>query len=174
MTTTAPIALNMPWLQQFAATQPPCLSDRMIHALEAHASTEVHDLATCEQLAQGSADPVTNLLLGMIVDDGHRHQALLQSMVRRLQQEVEFVDSPTALPVPHGNPAPADSGTVATLRSLIREEHESARHLRHVSRQEPGLYGGLFPVLLETIARDAEKHATILRYLLGRMEDAER
>ena len=32
------------------------------------------------------------------------------------------------------------------------------------------MYGGLYPLLLETIARDSEKHATILRYLLLEME----
>ena len=30
---------------------------------------------------------------------------------------------------------------------------------------------GLYPLLLETIARDSEKHATILRYLLHRIEE---
>jgi len=42
--------------------------------------------------------------------------------------------------------------------------------LRHLARQEPTLYGGLYPLLLETIARDSEKHATILRYLLLQIE----
>jgi hypothetical protein len=44
-------------------------------------------------------------------------------------------------------------------------------HLRHIARQESHLYGGLYAVLLEAIARDSEKHATIFRYLLGRVED---
>ncbi len=34
------------------------------------------------------------------------------------------------------------------------------------------LNGGLYPLLLETIARDSEKHATILRYLLHRVESS--
>jgi hypothetical protein len=58
----------------------------------------------------------------------------------------------------------------AALRALIRDEHEGARHVRHLARQEPHLYHGLYPVLLESIARDSEKHATILRYLLARSE----
>jgi hypothetical protein len=43
--------------------------------------------------------------------------------------------------------------------------------LRHIARQEPQLYDGLYPLLLEAIARDSEKHATILRYLLTRLEE---
>ena len=42
--------------------------------------------------------------------------------------------------------------------------------LRHLARQEPKLYGGLYAVLLETMARDGEKHAYMLRYLLRRLE----
>jgi len=57
------------------------------------------------------------------------------------------------------------------VRDLMRNEHEGSRHLRHLARQEPSLYGGLYPLLLETIARDSEKHATILRFLLHRIEE---
>jgi hypothetical protein len=58
----------------------------------------------------------------------------------------------------------------ATLRDLIRNEHEGARHLRHIGRQEAAVSDGLYSMLLETIARDSEKHAAILRFLLARLE----
>jgi hypothetical protein len=166
----ASIAATNPWLHPLAPTTPPSLSERVIRALEAHASAEAHDLATCEELAEHSSDQVLKLLIGLIADDERRHHSLLQSMVRRLQQEVEFVASPTALPV-ETTDSLADSGLAESLRGLIRDEHEGARHLRHLARQDPHLYAGLFPLLLETIARDSEKHATIFRYLLLRIED---
>lgn len=56
---------------------------------------------------------------------------------------------------------------VRTFGSCAR----GARHLRHLARQEPHLYDGLYPLLLETIAPDSEKHATILRYLLLRVDN---
>src|SRR5690349_24971004 len=95
----ASIAATNPWLHPLAPTTPPSLSERVIRALEAHASAEAHDLAICEELAEHSSDQVLKLLIGLIADDEKRHHSLLQSMVRRLQQEVEFVESPTALPV---------------------------------------------------------------------------
>jgi hypothetical protein len=152
-------------------TQPPSLSERLIRALEAHASSEAHDLAVYQELAERSHDPIVQLLVGMVVEDEQRHQSVLQSMVRRLQQEVEFVDEPGALPVGDRVPSAADGEMAATLRGLIRDEHEGARHLRHLARQEPHLYDGLYPLLLEGIARDSEKHATILRFLLLRVEE---
>jgi rubrerythrin len=152
-------------------THPPSLSERLIRALEAHASSEAHDLDVCQQLAERSNDPIVRLLVGIVVEDEQRHHSLLQSMVRRLQQEVEFVSEPGALPVGEGVASAADPEIAATLRGLIRDEHEGARHLRHIARQEPHLYEGLYPLLLEAIARDSEKHATILRFLLLRVEE---
>jgi len=170
VTELARIATNNPWLHPLAPTHPPSLSERLIRALEAHASAEAHDLATCEALAERSSDPVLKMLMGLVAEDEQRHHTLLQSMVRRLQEEVEFVESPTALPV-GGTDSALDIELATTLRALIRDEHEGARHMRHVARQEPHLYDGLYPLLLETIARDSEKHAAILRFLLLRIED---
>ena len=172
MTELAPIAATNPWLHPLAPTTPPSLSERLARALEAHASAEAHDLAACEELAEHSSDHVLKLLIGLITEDERRHHSLLQSMVRRMQQEVEFVPSPT-VPVDNAKSS-EDTALVNTLRSLIRDEHEGARHLRHLARQEPHLYDGLYPLLLETIARDSEKHATILRYLVLRIEDGGR
>ena len=166
----APVAVNNPWLHPLAPTSPPSASERLIRALEAHASAEAHDLGVCEELTKRSADPVFKLLMQLLIDEEQRHHSLLLSMVRRLQEEVEFVPSPTALPVVEGESV-ADPELATMLRELIRDEHEGARHLRHIARQEPHLYHGLYPLLLEAIARDSEKHATILRYLLGRAEN---
>ena len=169
MVEIAPVAANNPWLHPLAPTHAPSLSERLIRALEAHASAEAHDLATLQELAERSTDPVLKMLLELVADDEQRHHSLLQSMVRRLQEEVEFVSSPTGVPVPVDT-EPGQFQAATLLRSLIRDEHEGARHLRHIARQEPQLYEGLYPLLLETIARDSEKHATILRYLLQRVE----
>jgi rubrerythrin len=148
-------------------TDPPSASERLIRALEAHASAEARDLDDCEAVAQRSHDPVTRLLIDMIVEDERRHHTLLQSMVRRLQEEVDFVPSPTALPIPTQADA-AEPDLASAVRALIRDEHEGARHLRHIARQEPHVYDGLYALLLETIARDSEKHATILQFILHR------
>jgi hypothetical protein len=175
VTELASIASNNQWFNPhpLAPNYPPSLSERLIRALEAHASAEAHDLATCEGLAERSSDPVLRMLIGLVAEDEQRHHSLLQSMVRRLQEEVEVVASPPALPVAEADAA-AEVELATTLRALIRDEHEGARHLRHIARQEPQLYDGLYPLLLEIIARDSEKHATILRYLLVRMEDRAR
>lgn len=173
MTGTVPTATVHALLHPFEEGDPPPLSERLIRALEAHTAASAADVASCRRLAQRSRDPVVELLVGMIVDDDQRHDSLVRSMIRRLQEEVEFVSSPGAELLPAATePSDPDANgeMAASVRGLIRNEHEASRHLRHLGRQEPALYGGLYPLLLETIARDAEKHATILRYLLRRIE----
>ena len=175
MTDTKPMATLDPWIHPLAGGEPPPLSERLIRALQAHAAASAADVATCRQLANRMDDPVAELLVGMIVDDEQRHDGLLRSMIRRLEEEVDFLPQRNAMPVPNGSqPASPEAGNeiAATVRGLMRNEHEGSRHLRHLARQEPTLYGGLYPLLLETIARDSEKHATILRYLLHCVEES--
>ena len=54
--------------------------------------------AFCWAAMARSGDPVVKLLVGLILEDEQRHHSLLRSMVRRLQEEVEFVASASALP----------------------------------------------------------------------------
>src|SRR5437660_4799070 len=75
VTELAPIATNNPWLHPLAPTLPPSQSERLVRALEAHASAEAHDLATCQQLAEHSTDPVLKMLIGLIVEDEQRHHS---------------------------------------------------------------------------------------------------
>jgi hypothetical protein len=161
------------WLRQFADTEASHPSERLVLALEAHAAAEAADVVTCRQIAERLADPVVDLLVGMIVQDEQSHESLLHSMIRRLQG-AEFMTSPDTKPVATesdcGTLEPAGE-TAAIVRGLIRNEHEGSRHLRHLARQEPARCDGLYPVLLETVARDSEKHAAMLRFLLRRIEE---
>src|ERR1700694_1871790 len=91
VTDAAPMPTLNPWLHPLAGGEPPPLSDRLIRALEAHAAASAADIATCRQLAKRMDGPVVELLVGMIVEDEHRHASLLRSMVHRLEEEVDFL-----------------------------------------------------------------------------------
>ena len=105
------IADQNPWLIPLPTTSPPSTSELLIRALEAHTAAEAHDTAEYERLAQATADPVVQLLVGLIAEDQQRHTRLLQHLIRRLHEEVEFTPSPTALPVPDADgPTEAERG----------------------------------------------------------------
>ena len=172
MTEIVPVPSRAAWMNLQLDLPPTCAeaaSERLLRALEAHASAEAHDLADCQDLAQRSDDPYVKLLFDLIIEDGRRHQALLGSMVRQLQSGSEAPSILTAESSGELAPLPGVQ-LAATLRDLIRNEHEGARHLRHIGRQEAAVCDGLYSMLLEAIARDSEKHAAILRFLLARLE----
>src|SRR5579871_4058659 len=87
MTEIVPVRSSDAWSTLQLDRAPTCTyaaSERLVRALEAHASSEAHDLADCRDLAQRSDDAYVKLLFDLIIDDQQRHQALLQSMVRHL------------------------------------------------------------------------------------------
>jgi hypothetical protein len=169
VTAPAPATSDTPSLDRLKSWDP-SLSERLTRALEAHAAAELHGSATCQQLAERLDEPLSRLLLGLIVQDDRRHESLLQSIVGRLNEDAEQIASQALV---ESGTAPSSeelAEVTAELRGLIRDEHEGARYLRHLGRKEPNLYAGLYQLLLETIARDSEKHALILRFLLRRLE----
>ena len=140
------------------------MSERVIRALEAHIAATAHDVGECERIAQRSGQPVVQLLLGLVVDDERRHQLLLRELIKYLEQDA-VARQPAVASALEAAPEVASS-----VRAMIRDQEQGARYLRHLARQEPALYDGVYSVLLATIARDSEKHAQILRYLLRRFE----
>jgi hypothetical protein len=160
-----------PWDHPLTDGTPPPVSERLIRALEAHIAAGADDARRATRLADASGDRGINVLLELIAEDAQRHEELLGRMVKRLRQEEEFTDSPNALPVPGSSPfAGADEPAIANLRAFIRNEQEGARYLRHLAHQDADLHEGFFALLLDTFARDAEKHVHLLRYILRRTE----
>jgi hypothetical protein len=172
MTTTSPHPGAHTLLEQLlsAGTSQP-VSERLIRTLEAHLAAIADNAARASHLANASRDRAVNVLLDLIVEDAHRHQDMLERMIKRLKQALDGTDTPTPLPIPQaGGVFTSAEEAVGNLRAFIRNEQEGARYLRHLGRQDPDLYGGFFALLLETIARDAEKHVHLLRYILRRTE----
>jgi rubrerythrin len=158
-------------IAQLPATQTaPPRSDRLMRALEAHAAAEAHDIATYEAIAARTNDPAVAILLGLVIEDEHHHHDLLRRLVSRLEDDVAFSAAASSDPLAVSEGAVPDPEMASTFRSLIRDEQEGARYLRHLARQEPRMHAGLFALLLESMARDSEKHAHILRFILKRLD----
>ena len=166
MTSTVPIPIQNGWVIPVGATREPPLSERIIRALQAHVAAEAHDLGECERLSESVQSTSAHVLLGLIGDEARRHQILLRQLIERLAEEPD----PTQLNGVQSQGIQPSPEAVATVRTLVRDEQEGARYLRHLARQHPHLDDGLCAVLLESIARDSEKHAHLLRYLLRRFE----
>lgn len=160
-----------PWAAAWAADRSP-VSERLVRALEAHEAAEAESLDSYEQLAEASGDAVVAALVRLVIEDEMRHQKLLLQMTSPVDER-NGVDGAVSL-VDLGASALEDrTPAIVATRALIREEREGARHLRHLARQEHQLHDGIYAILLESMARDSEKHEHILRYVLKRLEGTE-
>jgi rubrerythrin len=142
--------------------------ERLQEAVAAHIGAETNTVTAYRGLANMAEDPVVALLMQLVVDDETRHHGLLDRMAARLKTTLEWITVPGALPTgleSIGAPSPE---LVAALEAYVRQEEEGAGQLRRIAAEEADMYGGLFALLLETMAMDSEKHAHILRYLLRR------
>ena len=66
------------------------------------------------------------------------------------------------------SPSQAHDGAALTLLGHVQAEQEGAQHLQALAQEHAPLYGGLFTLLLQMMARDSETHASILRFLCQR------
>jgi hypothetical protein len=145
-------------------------AERLLEAIESHLAEEVDSLAAYRRLAETGGDPLVALLMRLVIDDEERHHRLLQQMAARLHDGLSWSHSPDALPSGTPVAGAASSEAIAATLAFIREEHEGARELRRLARDEHRFADGLFSLLLETMATDSDKHERILRFILARFE----
>ena len=147
--------------------------ERLQLVIETHAAGEEDHIAGYRRLGTLSGDLVTGMLVDLVLEDEERHHGLLRRMAARLRDDIEMTRSTASLPAS----APPEN-TSATLLALTREyaedERKGARVLRGLAKQASGLYGGVFSLLLETMARDSEKHERVMRFILRRLGDSRR
>ena len=163
--------MQNPWAAAWAADRSP-VSERLVRALEAHEAAEAESLDSYNQLADGSGDAVVAALVRLVIEDEKRHQQLLLQMTSSPDGRDGVEGTYSSLPLTSAAAEDRTAAIVAT-RALIREDREGARHLRHLARQEHQLHDGIYAILLESMARDSEKHEHILRYVLKRLEGTE-
>jgi rubrerythrin len=140
--------------------------ERLQDTFAAHTVAETETIAAYQRLAETSPDPVVALLMQLVSDDEARHHGLLSRMLARLRATLTWTAEADALPT--GTEGAASPDELVALQAYVRQEEEGARQLRRIAADEKQLCGGLFALLLETMAIDSQKHAHILRYLLHR------
>jgi hypothetical protein len=144
--------------------------NRLLSAVEHHASLETEALGQYEHLAEASNDPVIGLVMRLILEDEERHHGLLKRIASTLRDALNWTYSPSALPRAATSGGPTDTDLATLARALIDEEKTGAQALRRLAQREKGLGGGLDSLLLEMMAMDSEKHARLLQFVERRLE----
>ena len=141
----------------------------LLKHLTEHLETEADLLASYQRLTEESQSEYVSYLMALLVEDEARHHRLFGELVNALRAPVER-DVGTMVPT---------VGTVANPQELLEltnrfleAERKDARELKRMSRGLRLMRGlSLWPLLVELMERDTEKHQTILRFIRGRVRD---
>ncbi len=144
--------------------------EQLFTAVEAHAHRMAQSLERYLQLAERSQDPVTTLVVRLIVGNEENQRRLLSQLALTLRDQFNWTQSPDDLPNGPPTTGPIDPDLVEISRGLIREEHARADQLRALANRERGLNGGLDSLLLEAVAMTNDIHEQMLRFVQRRLE----
>lgn len=150
----------------------PSSVDRLLTTVDAHAQAEAGSLANYARL-RDSGDPVTALVLNLILEDEERHHTLLRRIGTSLHDALQWHVSADALPTGI-EPMAAPADLAHTFKDLAQEEQSSVHHLQRVAHDLDNIHGGLDTLLLEMMAMDSQKHAHLLTFLQHRAEQQAR
>ncbi len=151
---------------------PPGLSvweaDLMRH-LTTHMEHEGALLSAYQKVTQEADAEYVTYLVTMILEDEIRHHRLFSDLVNALRSSVERTEG-TSVPLVR-NVANPDELLAATERLLDRERVDE-RELKRLGKELRDLRGtSVWPVLVDMMERDTEKHQGILRFLKQQLDD---
>jgi hypothetical protein len=144
--------------------------EELLDIMENHAADEEESLASYRQIASSTTDPVVAFLMNMVLEDENRHHTLLERMAATLRDGLAWRRSPDDLPSSILVEGRGAAETIAAVKEFAKEERQGVKHLRALAREHRRMHGGLFTLLLETMALDSEKHELILHFIQERLE----
>jgi hypothetical protein len=135
----------------------------MVALLTAHAREEEHLLEAYDRVGRQSASAVVRYLVALIVEDEHRHHRVLAELANAIAWEGS--DRSPVRSVPDVRPG-RDGGIVEQTKTLLDAEKADRRQVRKL-RRELAAYRDTtaWPLLLELMSLDTEKHIRILRFI---------
>jgi len=135
----------------------------LVELIVRHGTEEGELLATYEQLSVEAPDESVRYLIGLILEDEHRHHRLLAELANAIAWS--STSSPQATTVPT-LPANISGALLEQTRLLLKSEQADARALRRIRRRlRPFADTTIWVMVIDLMLLDTRKHATILRFL---------
>jgi rubrerythrin len=129
----------------------------------AHITNETDILDRYGDLAEGSEGHV-KFLLELIGEDEARHHRLFEQWAATIRADAAFEDAPEGIPYPVREHDPA--ALLAAVDALLAVERDDRRQLRHMQGDLKDVrHTTIWPLVLEVMQLDTEKHIKILEYL---------
>jgi hypothetical protein len=154
------------------AVRPPGLSvweAALLDHFTEHLRTERELLAAYQLVVDEAGAEYASYLFALIVEDEVRHHRLFEELANALRAAVQ----PTVEPkVPTVEAVANPDKLLAMTEQLLDAEKADARELKRLARDKQlRLMKGhsLWPLLIELMEHDTEKHQTILRFIRAQL-----
>ena len=129
----------------------------------AHITSETEVLDRYGDLAEGSAGHV-KFLLELIGEDEARHHRLFEQWAATIRADARLENAPAGIPYPVREDDPAE--LLAAVDELLAVEKDDRRQLRALQGELKDVrQTTIWPLMLEVMQLDTEKHIKILEYL---------
>jgi len=137
--------------------------------LTEHVATESGLLASYQELGTEAQSEYVAYLMNLLAEEEARHHRLFGELINALRAPVERDVGPKVPTVENvANPRELLEAT----ERFLEAERNDARQLKHLSRRLRSMRGlSIWPLLVELMERDTEKHQAILRFLRKRLRE---
>ncbi len=131
--------------------------------IDRHRREEGALLDRYEHIAQESSSVGVSYLVNLILEDERRHHRLLAEIAHAIVWGT-IADARPA--VPRMVEGTADEALVAQTKVLLASEKKDRTELRRLRRRLRSYSGTMWPLLIDLMLLDTDKHTRILRYIL--------
>ena len=133
--------------------------------LTSHEESERGLLEEYRAAAEGSQSAAFRYLVGLIVEDEIRHHRVFRELAEALQSDVNLRSEEPVVPrLDRWGPDAAE--VLRLTETLLEREHADARELARLGDHLEDLEGtSLWPLLVELMEMDTEKHIKVLRFV---------
>ena len=139
--------------------------------MENHDLKEGDFIRSYKEIAQKTKDSSIKFLLQMIVSDEEKHHAVIHAMASSLKGSLTWTKPQDALP--SGGEVGEERGELLKLTAeFIKHEKEGIKETKQLMKESKGYYRGLFPLLLQMMVYDSEKHVAVLDFLHKRLKES--
>jgi hypothetical protein len=140
---------------------------RITHEFESHVRDESHLLEAYERAAEEADDPGVVFLLKMILEDEHRHHATFSTIADAL------IGAGDGLPTAPNPSAATVAALLEPTETFLAAERDDQRKLRALRKDlGPAREVTLWPLVVELMEIDTQKHIRMLEYLHARLQRA--
>jgi rubrerythrin len=128
-----------------------------------HGKAEGALLERYERFAREASSPLHRYLVKLIIEDERRHHVVLAEIAEAIAWGGVHDARPS---IPRPVEGGADAELIEETKKLLASEKSDRAELRRLRRRLRSYSGTIWPLLIDLMLRDTQKHTRILRYIV--------